>query len=118
LGATGKSICPLAGILPYLAARRDHQSPLFTTEDGSGLTRQTFATFINSLLSKLNLNTKHFNTHSFWIGAATSAAEARIPDASIKMLGRWQSDAYHRYIKTPPRDLAKLSKELVATLGQ
>ena len=63
-GATGKSICPVAGILPYLAAQGDHQGPLFTTEDGSGLTWQTFATLINSLLSKLNLNTKYYNTHS------------------------------------------------------
>ena len=108
LGATGKSICPVAGILPYLAACGNHQGPLFTTEDGSGLTRKTFATLISSFLSKLDLNTKHYYVHSFRIGAATSAAEACIPNASIKMLGRWQSDAYHHYIKTPPHDLTKL----------
>ena len=71
------------------------------------------------MLFKLNLNyTKLYNTHSFWIGAATSAAETCVPETSIKMLGRWQSDACQRYIKTPSRDLAKLSKQLVAHLGQ
>lgn len=116
LGATNGPICPVRGILPYLAVRGNRQGPLFTTEDGSGLTRQTFATLINPLLSRLNLNTKNYNTHSFRIGAATSAAEAHIPDTYIKMLGRWRSDAYQCYIKTPPHDLAKLSKQLVAHL--
>ena len=118
LGATDGPICPIVGILPYLAAHGKQEGPFFITEDGSGLTLQAFSALINSLLSKLKLNTKHYNTHSFRIGAATSAADACIPETSIKMLGRWQSDAYQRYIKTPPHDLAKLSKQLVAHLGQ
>jgi len=38
LGAIGISIFPGAGILSYLAAQGDHRCPLFTTEDGNGLT--------------------------------------------------------------------------------
>ena len=70
---------------------------------------------LDSMLSKLHLDTNCFNTHSFCIGAATSAAHAHIPDTYIKMLGRWQSDTYQCYIKTPPQELAMLSKQL-ATL--
>jgi len=76
-------------MLPYLAARGKQEGPLFITEDGSRLIRQAFAALIDPLLSKLNLNTKLYNTHSFCIGAATSTAEAGIPETSIKMLGRW-----------------------------
>lgn len=112
LGATDRAICPILGILPYLAARGDQAGPLFTTEDGRALTRQIFSTQLDSILAKLRLDTKSFNTHSFRIGAATTAAEAHIPDSYIKMLGRWQSDVYQQYIKTPPQELAKLSRQL------
>ena len=83
----------------------------FITEDGAGLTRQTFAALLDSILSKLHLDSRNYNTHSFRSGAATTAAQAQIPDASIKMMGRWRSDAYKCYIKTP-EELAKLSKQL------
>ena len=116
LGATDVPICPVVGRLKYLAVRGNHQGLLFITEDGSGLTRQTFAALINRLLSRLNLSIKNYNTHSFLIGAATSAAEGRIPDTYIKMMGRQCSDTYQRYIKTPPSDLANLSKQLVSSL--
>ena len=33
-------------------------------------------------------------------------AQVSIPQTSIQMLGRWKSNAYQLYIKTPPRELA------------
>ena len=48
------------------------------------------------------------------LGAATSAHDSRIFDANIQMLGRWRSDAYKLYIRTPREDLATLSGQLVA----
>ena len=33
--------------------------------------------------------------------------EAGIPETQIKMLGRWQSDAYQGYVRTPPQNLVK-----------
>jgi len=114
----GATICPILGILPYLAAHGHTPGPLFITVDGDSLTWQTFSALLNSILSKLHLNSKNYNTHSFRIGAATTAAQAHIPNASIKMLGRWKSDAYHCYMKTSPQELAKLSKQLVNSLWQ
>ena len=109
LGATNTNVCPILGILPYLALRRTQPGPLFLTENGQGLTRQIFCTALNSVLSELQDNCNWYNSHSFHIGTATTTAKANIPDAYIKMLGRWQSDAYQRYIKTPPCELAKFS---------
>ena len=115
LGATDRPICPVSGILPYLAIRGTHPGPLFITNDGKHLTRLLFSRRINALLESLQVDTTQYNTHSFRIGAATTAAQAHIPEAHIKMLGRWRSDAYQRYIKTPPQELAQLTKRLVST---
>jgi len=114
LGATNTEVCPILGILPYLAQRGAQPGPLFLTENGQGLTRQSFCTALNSVLSELPVNCNWYNSHSFRIGAATTAAQANIPDAYIKMLGRWQSEAYQRYIKTPPCELAKFSALLAS----
>jgi len=65
LGVTDRPIWPILGILPYLAAQGNRVGPLFVTEDGKGLTHQIFSALLNFLLSKLHLDTKSFNTHSF-----------------------------------------------------
>ena len=115
LGAPNSDVCPIFGILPYLAKRRSKLGPLFLTENGQGLTRQSFCSDLNSVLSQLPVNTSLYKFHSFRIGAAPTAAKANIPDVYIKMLGRWQSDAYQRYIRTPPSELAKFSSLLAST---
>ena len=73
-----------------------------------------FGAQLNNILQEAGLNANHYNTHSFRIGAATSAQDSGISDANIQMLGRWKSDAYKLYIRTPREDLAKLSGQLVA----
>jgi len=112
LGKTSSPICPVEALLPYIAVRGGKPGPLFILEDGRMLTRQLFSTLLDDILEELHLDRGQFNTHSFRIGAATSAKEAGITDSHIKMLGRWQSSAYQRYIRTPPGTLAALSKTL------
>ena len=112
LGATNHPICPVAGILPYLALRGSQPGPLFLTKDGVGLTRHAVTTFLDTVLIKLGLHSGSYNTHSFRIGAATTAAEAGIPNRCIQTLGRWQSNAYQQYIQMQPREIAKFSQQL------
>jgi len=40
----------------------------------------------------------------------------RVSDATIKMLGRWQSSAYQLYIRTPREQLAGVSLTLVKNM--
>ena len=80
------------------------------------LTRQLFSSFLDNILSKLQLNQFNFNTHSFRIGAATTAKEAGVDDIHNKMLERWRSDTYQQYIRTHPEQLARFSKALVKAL--
>jgi len=110
VGAMGNSICPLRGILPYLALRGNHPGPLFIFKDGRSLTSLRFCTELNNILQQLHLKQCNYNTHSFRIGAATSTRQANIPDSYIRMLGRWKSDAYLSYIRTSPQELATVSK--------
>ena len=39
--------------------------------------------------------------HSFRIGAASRAAEHRLTDTQIRLLGRWKSNAFTKYIRVP-----------------
>ena len=74
------------------------------------MTRQSFHTQLSTLLVKAGLPQKQFNTHSFRIGVATSAAKAaHISDVHIQAMAQWQSNAYQLYIKIPPTDMASFS---------
>ena len=116
LAKTGKDLCPVAAMLPYLALRGSKQGPLFVLQDGSYLTRQRFTELLRATLKDVGLDESKYAAHSFRIGAATSAKDAGIDDVHVKMLGRWKSNAYQLYVRTPQEKLALLSKQLVANL--
>ena len=106
LGRTYQSACPVQALLLYLAIRGKQPGPLFVLSDNMMLTRHYLASVLKDTISKLNLDTYSYNTHSFRIGAATAVKQARVLDTHIKTLGRWHSDAYQRYIRTSTKELA------------
>ncbi|XP_076072127.1 uncharacterized protein LOC143043832 [Mytilus galloprovincialis] len=69
--------------------------------NGKSLTRFQFQTVLNKGLKFLSLNTSRFNTHSFRIGAATSAFMSGKTENKIKTMGRWMSSSFQRYIRIP-----------------
>ena len=99
-----------------MAKRGAQYGPLFLTADGTYmyLTRGIFSARLADTLQEAGIDSKGYNTHSFRIGAATTANERGISDVNIKMLGRWKSNAYQQYVRTPQEQLAKLSKQLVS----
>ena len=110
LGRTKADLCPVAALLAFVAVRPSVAGPLFVFEDGSFLSRDKLVSAVQSALRQAGID---YKGHSFRIGAATTAAEVGLEDSMVKMLGRWESSAYKRYIRTPRETLAALSARLV-----
>ena len=106
LAASNSSVCPVRALQNHLRNCNLPNQPLFTFADASYLSRQILSNILKSLLPKHNCSP--FSSHSFRIGAATTAAAAGIPEWLIKVLGRWSSDCYERYIKTPATVLERV----------
>lgn len=105
-------LCPLSAMLSYLVVRGRSAGPLFMWKNGLFLTRENFVAAVRKALEAAGLDTSDFNGHSFRIGAATTAASRGMEDCMIKTLGRWESDAYQRYIRIPRQELAYYTKIL------
>ena len=79
------------------------------------MTKQKLNQLVKEMSRHVGLGPERYSTHSFRIGAATTAAAAQIPDWKIRMLGRWLSDSYLLYIRTPREQLRTISSVLATT---
>ena len=102
-------------LVQYLAVRGGTPGPLFLLPNNQSLTRALFSSALKKAFQELHMDHRKFNTHSFRIGAATSAKRAGVSDSHLKALGRWRSDAYLKYVRLSPKDLARLSKSLASS---
>ena len=55
------------------------------------------------------------STHSFRIGAATTAAAAGHPRWLIQAMGRWTSDCYKVYLRIPDQTRISVSADMAST---
>lgn len=121
LHAVPDIICPVAALTHYLKIRRSTGAqpgdPLFIDRENHALTRDYFLTKLKELVTKVGMQSCNFSGHSFRIGAATSAANAQIEDHIIKVLGRWNSDSYTRYIRTSQDTLRSAQWALCHSAG-
>ena len=112
--ATNTSTCPVRAMHKYvtvvLAANKT--GPLLNGGHFSPLSRVDVTT---TLLHDTNAVSSNYASHSFRIGAATTAAAAGLPPAVIKTLGRWKSNAYETYIQYPPSELQAVLRLLAHT---
>ena len=102
--------CPVTA-LSQLYLNHPKHGPLFTYADGTYLTRRR----LNTILAKaLPITTNHGPTssHSFRIGAASTAAAAGFPRWLIQQLGRWNSDCFRTYIQIPDSTINAVSASL------
>ena len=93
------SPCPVKLLCRYLACRGNSSGPIFITPAGAAVSRNMFAKQLNDCLKFCNLNPSVYKSHNFRIGAASFAAEHGVSDAQIRILGRWKSNAFRKYIR-------------------
>ena len=92
-------ICPVKALERYLAVRPKGEGPLFVHMDKSPLTRYQVNALLHKSLEFSGYHPGQFSTHSFRIGAATSAALSGFSSEEIQQLGRWKSSIYQLYIR-------------------
>ena len=114
LGRTDSDLCPVGALLAYLVRRGWESGPLFRHNDGRPLSRTTLVLRIRQALTSQGVRAGSFSGHSFRIGAASTAAARGLEDSTIRTLGRWKSDAYQRYIRLRPEEIAAFSRNLCA----
>ena len=94
-------ICQGQSLLAYFACRGPSAGPLLRTSDGLAVTRKLFTEFLAIVFRACGLDSTKYKGHSFRVGAATFAAECGYSDAQIRLMGRWKSDAFRKYIRSP-----------------
>ena len=93
------NVCPVEASRQYLALRGTCPGQYFAHPDGSPISRQNFISMLNKVLTLCGLDPGRYKGHSFRIGAASEAAREGYSDAQIRLMGRWNSDAFRKYIR-------------------
>ena len=106
-------LCAVHAMMTYLAARGDAPGPLFLFANRQPLTRTSLTDWLRQIMTSARIP-GNFSSHSFRIGAAAVAAHSGIPDHLIQTMGRWSSNAYQLYIRTPADYLVALSQNLAS----
>ena len=117
IGSSHNKLCPVRAMKTYLLQSPSEQTlhPLFKFKSGDPLTRTALTSHLRCLLQGCGLDGKLYASHSFRIGAATAAGSAGLPSWLIKTLGRWTSDCYERYIRTPKEVLVSVPYKITAS---
>ena len=94
-----EEVCAVKNVVKFVGIRPPGEGPLFIHFGGDPLTRSQFNTVLKKGVSVIGLNPSDFSTHSFRIGAATSAALGGMSVEKIQEMGRWRSRAVNSYIR-------------------
>ena len=106
ISSTSALLCPVTAMRSYLRSLPSDKLPLFRLDNGVFLTRR----HIMLLLRQALPNIGNISTHSFRIGGASAALSAGASDALIKILGRWSSDSYVRYLRVSDQLIADFQR--------
>ena len=93
--------CPVSSLIYYLSMRPKVSGPLLCHLNGKPLTRHQFSAILQKALTAIGPHLRNYKSHSFRLGAATTAAQQGWSIDKIKESGRWASDAYKHYIQHP-----------------
>ena len=91
--------CPVKALCEYLDNSKHTTGPLFQTTDKVPISYAKVSSHLKTAVQFIGLNPINFKEHSFRIGTATSAVSLGYKKNLIQKLGRWNSDAFRRYIR-------------------
>ena len=94
-----RHLCPVGSLLDYLKLRSASPGVLYRDIRNRPISRYFFVKHLKSCLEFLNLDTKLYNSHSFRIGRASDLAVQGTPESVIRQTGRWNSDAFLKYVR-------------------
>lgn len=89
----------IEALVKFLNLRGNAPGFLFVWPSGSPITRAVFNKMLQSCLKFCDLDTSVYKSHSLRIGAACHAAAQGFSHVQIRQLGRWNSDAFLKYIR-------------------
>ncbi len=111
-------IQPYQAVREYLHLRisqaKSPLEPLFLDHAGNPVSRTWFQKQLKSVLLSAGISAANFSSHSFRIGAATSAAQKGLTKHQIQTLGRWSSEAFQSYIRTDQFHIKSAHQTLVS----
>ena len=93
------TVCPVQAMESYVRSRGQAEGNLFLHKNGKPLTVSQFQGVLTKAVTFLQWKPYGFGTHSFRIGAATTAAINKVPEAVIQRKGRWKSNAFKAYLR-------------------
>ena len=102
-------VCPVTAMSRFVLSASHNTGSLFQFSDGSFLTRNFLSVLLSDCFPEASVN-----THSFYIGGASTAASVGTPDSAIQILGRWSSNALRRYLQFPDDTIAEFSQRMAS----
>ena len=122
LFATGDFMCPVKAHTDWLRDKVVNLStlkPMYRLADGQAYTGAAFNKDLRNILKQdVDYEKSPVTAHSFRAGLATFMAKAGYEDSEIMKIGRWHSEAFLAYIKTPREVRAKLAEELASRVAE
>jgi hypothetical protein len=96
------------------APAQQPSAALFQDGRGSPLSYSALLRSIKDAIQALGLDFRRYGCHSLRAGGATTLALLGYPDSTIKILGRWKSVAYQRYVRLGPRAFRSVSGDMAS----
>ena len=97
---TFRDICPVHHLTQYLQIRGNQPGPLFSFPTLKPIPRQFFSSRLAKLIRFAGFQTERYKSHSLRIGGASYYASLGYSDNQIRLLGRWDSNAFIKYIRS------------------
>ncbi|KAG3005350.1 hypothetical protein PC120_g18009 [Phytophthora cactorum] len=98
-----------------LATGTPYQNRQDRTECFASINTETMTTVLRRAAKAGNINPQKISTHSLRSGGATAMHTAGVDADTIRMHGRWASDAYRAYVHEAPAAVLHLAKRMGTT---